>query len=338
MTYELKKLIETGIIWQKKGIKVVLATVVALEGSSYRRPGVRMILSENGKWMGNVSGGCVEKEVSRQAQSVFNTQKAKVMSYDGSYRLGCEGILYILLEPFEISDACYLSFQRIIEDRKHFTCKSYFQKMKDNSNEMGSVLTLENESFKISPTFNTKQIETLESFSQDFTPIFTLYIFGAEHDAGELCKMATQIGWEVYIVAPPNEAKSIDYFAGAKRFLTPAFDEINTLVFDANTAIVVMTHSFNKDVQYLMALRDAKPAYFGLLGPAHKRERLFSKFLEYFPDTSYEFFEKIHGPAGINIGAENGSEIAVSILAEILSVLRKRDPIFLRDKMGQIHE
>ena len=118
MTHELKKLIETGLIWQKKGVKAVLATVVALDGSSYRRPGVRMLLSEDGKWVGAVSGGCVEKEVFRQAQSVFKTQKAKVMQYDGQYRLGCEGVLYILLEFLNISDACYKSFHNVLNIRE----------------------------------------------------------------------------------------------------------------------------------------------------------------------------------------------------------------------------
>jgi xanthine/CO dehydrogenase XdhC/CoxF family maturation factor len=338
MTYELKNLIETGIIWQKKGIKVVLATVVALEGSSYRRPGVRMLLAENGKWIGAVSGGCVEKEVYRQAQSVFNTQKSKVMSYDGSYRLGCEGILYILLEPFNISENCYTSFQKAVKERKPFTCDSYYQMDPDQSIDMGSILTIDNESFNLSPSFDPTHLENLECFSQEFTPIFQLYIFGAEHDAVALCKMANQIGWEVHIVAPPGEAKTIDYFTGAKRLITPAFDGIETSGFDGNTAVMVMTHSFNKDVRYLIALREVQPAYFGLLGPTHKRERLFSKFLEYHPETNIEFFEKIHGPAGINIGAESASEIALSILAEILSVVRKSKPISLRDKIGHIHE
>ena len=338
MTYELKNLIETGIIWQKKGIKVVLATVVALEGSSYRRPGVRMLLADNGKWVGAVSGGCVEKEVYRQAQSVFKTQKAKVMSYDGSYRLGCEGILYILLEPFKISDNCYTSFQQAVKDRKRFTCDSYYQIDPDQSTDMGSILTIDNESFTLTSTFDPSPLEKLDRFSQEFAPIFQLYIFGAEHDAVALCKMASQLGWDVHIVAPQGEAKTIDYFSGATSLITPAFDNIKTSGFDENTAVVVMTHSFNKDVRYLMALRDVHPAYFGLLGPAHKRERLFSKFLEYHPDTNTEFFEKIHGPAGINIGAENASEIALSILAEILSVIRKSKPISLRDKIGHIHE
>lgn len=337
MTHELKELIETGIIWQKKGVKAVLATVVALDGSSYRRPGVRMLLSENGNWIGAVSGGCVEKEVFRQAQSVFKSQKAKVMQYDGRYRLGCEGILYILLEFLNISDKCYQSFQGILNKRDHFNCDSYYDKSPNEKSEMGSILTLGNDSFKLSPSISLENRSTLDCFSQVFTPVFQLYIFGAEHDAVQLCKMATQIGWEVHIVAPPDEAKMLEYFTGAKRLITPTFDNTDIYDLDEDSAVILMTHSFNKDVQYLMALKDVKPTYFGILGPIHRRERLFSQFLEYFPDTPLEFFEKIHGPAGINIGAESASEIAVSILAEILTVIRQQQPIFLRDKIGDIH-
>ena len=88
MTHEIKNLI--NLIWeaQQLGVKSVLASVVALEGSSYRRPGVRMLIQENGKTFGAVSGGCVEKEVQRQALSVFETAVPKVMTYDGRFRLG----------------------------------------------------------------------------------------------------------------------------------------------------------------------------------------------------------------------------------------------------------
>lgn len=337
MTHEIKKLIETGIIWQKKGVKVVLATVVALDGSSYRRPGVRMLLSEDGKWVGAVSGGCVEKEVFRQAQSVFKTQKAKVMEYDGRYRLGCEGVLYILLEFLHISDSCYQSFQSALNKREHFKCDSFYHKVPNEKLEMGSILTIGNNSFKLSSSISMESNDNLDCFTQVFSPIFQLYIFGAEHDAVQLCKMATQIGWEVHIVAPPDEAKMLDYFTGAKRLITPTFDNTDAYDLDEDSAVILMTHSFNKDVQYLMALKDVHPTYFGILGPIHRRERLFSQFLEYFPDTALEFFERIHGPAGINIGAESASEIAVSILAEILTVIRQQQPIFLRDKIGHIH-
>ena len=101
MIHELKKIFQVHETSAKASLKSVLATVVALDGSSYRKPGVRMLILENGYTVGAVSGGCVEKEIVRQTASVFSSGEAKIMTYDGRYRLGCEGILYILLEPFD---------------------------------------------------------------------------------------------------------------------------------------------------------------------------------------------------------------------------------------------
>ena len=98
MTHELKQIVATYISSRSKGLKTVLATVVALDGSSYRKPGVRMLIVEDETMVGAVSGGCVEKDILRQSKTVFDTGHPKMMTYDGRYRLGCEGILYILLE------------------------------------------------------------------------------------------------------------------------------------------------------------------------------------------------------------------------------------------------
>lgn len=102
MTHELKKIFQVFTSSSAASDTFVLATVVALEGSSYRRPGVRMLISKNGRTLGAVSGGCVEKEIIRQSVSVFEDGIPKMMTYDGRYRLGCEGILYILIEPFAL--------------------------------------------------------------------------------------------------------------------------------------------------------------------------------------------------------------------------------------------
>ena len=102
MTIELKNIIDY-VIQNSNQNKFVLATVVHLEGSSYRRPGVRMLINNNGESFGNVSGGCVEKEVIRQSQSVFKSEIPKIIKYDGRFRLGCEGIITILIEPFSLS-------------------------------------------------------------------------------------------------------------------------------------------------------------------------------------------------------------------------------------------
>ncbi|HYQ58431.1 MAG TPA: XdhC family protein [Draconibacterium sp.] len=338
MTHEIKLLFHTLKTWQQKGKKAVFVSVVAVDGSSYRRPGVRMIISEEGELVGAVSGGCVEKEIERQAQSVFKTGKVKLMTYDGRLRIGCEGIIYVLIEPVFLSDELLDSFEQVLEARQNFKMDTWFYRETGDFHDAGSSITLNNKTYSLNPSLTIGKINGKECFSQTFEPLFQLYIFGAEHDAVELSQAAKLLGWEVTIVAPPEESKSCDYFPGVSALITPSFDSIDTSVIDKQTAVVLMTHSFNKDVQYLMAIKDINPAYLGLIGSTNRRERILSTLLDFDPEISPEFLEQIHGPAGINIGAETASEISVSVLAEILSVVRRQTPVALREKIGSIHD
>ncbi len=335
MTHELKLLFHTLASWQKTGKKAVFVSVVALDGTSYRRPGVRMIIDEDGDTVGAVSGGCVENEIVRQAGSVFRSGKPKIMTYDGRLRIGCEGIITLLIEPVFISDELLRDFEKQLQNRLSFEMESYFDPEVGEYENVGSVIRLNGKKYTLRPSFEPK--DDLQVFKQTFEPLFQLYIFGAEHDAVELSKAAKLLGWEVTVVASPDEQKSCDYFPGAGALITPAYEEIDRLKIDGQTALVLMTHSFNKDVQYLMALKDKQPAYLGLLGSVSRRERVLSMVLDYMLGIPPEFLDQIHGPAGINIGAESASEISVSILAEILSVIRQQQPVSLRDKVGAIH-
>lgn len=296
-----------------------------------------MVISENGETEGAVSGGCVEKEIERQAQRVFQTGKAKVMTYDGRLRIGCEGIIHILIEPVFLSGELLNDFEAVLTSRQPFRMDAYFYQRVGEYANAGTFITLRNKTYALHPSFSQVRMEDQECFTQTFDPLFQLYIFGAEHDAVQLSQAAKLLGWEVTIVASAEESKSCDYFPGATSLITPAFDNINTSVLDEHTAVVLMTHSFNKDVQYLLALKNTKPAYLGLIGSVNRRERILSLLLETDPDIQPEFLEQIHGPAGINIGAESASEIAVSVLAEILSVTRRQHPVSLREKAGSIH-
>ncbi|WP_163323602.1 XdhC family protein [Draconibacterium mangrovi] len=338
MTHELKLLFDTLKSWQLLDKKAVFVSVVDLEGSSYRRPGVRMLISEDGEYVGAVSGGCVESEIERQAQSVFRTNKPKIITYDGRYRIGCEGIIHVLIEPAFLSEELTKAFENQLESRKPFRMDSFFYTEVGEYNNVGSVLQINGVNYSLNSKFEKNETANQKCFSQTFEPLFQLFIFGAEHDAVQLSQAAKLLGWEVTVVASPEESKSCDYFPGAAALITPSFDAIDTSAIDEQTAVVLMTHSFNKDVQYLMALKDINPAYIGLLGSVNRRERIISMLLEQVPDLSFEFIEQIHGPAGINIGAENAAEISISVLAEILSVVRKQKPVALREKMGAIHE
>lgn len=336
MTHELKTIIQQYEKRQQSGEASVLATVVALDGSSYRRPGVRMLIFENGDMVGAVSGGCVEKEVLRQAQSVFSSKVSKVMVYDGRYRLGCEGILYILLEIFKPNKPFLAQFWDTINKRKPFFINSFYKKEHSENKEYHTVFNFDDTFFFVNPIAENLSNEKLPSFKQEMHPCFQLVIIGAEHDAVQLCKYAALTGWEVTVVANPKEEKTENDFPGIKKLL-PVEPDAFQLEMDEQTAVIIMTHSFVKDLQFLIALKEEKSAYMGLLGPLRRREKLFDDLLERCPDVSEEYLEQIHGPAGIDIGSETPQEIAISVMSEILAVVNKKEPSLLKDKVGKIH-
>ena len=341
MLHELKSILSAARKAQDQNITTALASVVALDGSSYRRPGVRMLVQSDGGMIGAVSGGCVEKEILRQAQSVFSDGVPKLMVYDGRYRLGCDGILYILIEPFAPSEAFYSGFEQVVSDRKPFTITSYFSKEEAQRHEGGSFFSFDgNTQLAARSDFDpeTASSSGLQSFEQTIDRGFRLIIAGAEHDTVALSNHASLTGWEVCVVAPLDEDKSAAHFPGADSFSAISEEEFATWDFDEQTAVMIMMHGLVKDLRYLSVLKDKPLGYLGLLGPSRRREKIINELLEHDPETPLEFIESIHGPAGINIGAETPQEIAISILSEILSVIRQQWPIPLKDKEGGIHQ
>ena len=335
MTHEFKDIVEAHLKAKKDGLKTVLASVVALDGSSYRKPGVRMLIIENNEMIGAVSGGCVEKDILRQSQSIFLDGQSKMMTYDGRYRLGCEGILYILLEEFKPKESIFDAFVTCLETRQEFVIQSNYLKKEGLTKGIGTTLEIEGQAYSLSNIGMSESI-TLQ-FTQKMPPCFKLMVFGTEHDAVKLCQLASFNGWEVTVVSGPLESKTIKNFPGATAFYSVSPDDLELNSIDSETAVVLMSHNFANDLKYLLELKDTRPVYIGMLGPSHRREKLLSQFLEYCPDVDEQFLELIHGPAGLNIGAETPQEIAISILSEILSVVRSQTPMALKERVGGIH-
>ena len=339
MTHEFKNIIDSHLKAKKQGLKTVLVTVVDLDGSSYRKPGVRMLIVENKAMVGAVSGGCVEKEILRQSDSIFNDGKPKIMTYDGRYRLGCEGFLYILLELLSPDDELIEAFKTCITKRFNFKINSKYCRKEGVNNSIGTSVRIKNKEYSLSEktTINTPKHSEMLFFSQEMQPCFKLIIFGSEHDTVQLCQFAAFTGWEVTVVAKPSEYSNMIHFPGATSFIASEPDAMDLSVIDSQTAVMVMTHSFTSDLKCLIALKDYNPVYVGLLGPVHKRENLLSQLLEYYPDIEDTFFDRIYGPAGLNIGSETPQEISISIISEILSVTRGKTPMSLKEKTSNIH-
>lgn len=340
MTHEFKKIIAAYQNAQRIGLQSVLATVVALDGSSYRRPGVQMLIAENGQMTGAVSGGCVEKEVLKQSNSVFTTGIPKMMTYDGRYRLGCEGILYILIEPFQPEAAMISTFENCLQQQAPFEIINYYAKEVVSNASMGSVISFgASETFSFTSRLPSEFSEniSLAHFSKQMDPCFRLFIIGAEHDAIQLTQFAALLGWDVHVVAGIADPQSMENFPGAKNVVHEEPENLQVEKINKNCAIILMTHSYVKDLKYLLALKNTNPSYIGLLGPAKRRDKMLNEFTEHHELAEDSFLDLIHGPAGINIGAETPQEIAVSICSEILAVLRQQTPQPLKNKKGTIH-
>ncbi|RCS26339.1 XdhC/CoxI family protein [Polaribacter sp. WD7] len=336
MIHELKEILKQSVINQQKGLKNVLASVVHLNGSSYRKPGVRMLISEDLNYVGAVSGGCVEKEIIQRSTSVFLDGKSKIITYDGRYRLGCEGILYILIEPFFVTDNFLASYSKAILNRETLKIESWYALQDESFGTFGSQITFNNkQQFTFSNKFEPKK-NTI-SFTQIVQPAFRLIIIGGEHDAVKLCKISANLGWQVDVITAAKDSKQLHDFSGATTVVGESPETIQFSNIDKHTAIVIMNHSYVQDLKYVIQLAKHQAKYIGILGAPKRRERLFSDLFDYVPDISDAFLDTIYTPAGLHIGAQTPEEIAVSILAEILSVVRKKEPFSLRNLNGKIH-
>ncbi|MDP2420671.1 XdhC family protein [Sediminibacterium sp.] len=343
------------------GLKMALATVVSVDGSSYRRPGARMLVTEDGKFTGAISGGCLEGDALRKAALAINQGKKKLVVYDTTdeddaklgVQLGCNGIVRILFEPIDADKISVIHyFKKMNASREpSILVTGYHQ---DQGSHWGTMLTeaiQEKYYADLKPVFEnvlkSKKsehliIETDEGnqalFVEYIIPAISLIIVGAGNDIMPLENMARLIGWSTTVVdGRPTHANSLRFGQANKIIVGKPAEAMQQLLFDDRTAVVLMTHNYNYDFAMLSELANANVPYIGLLGPAAKRERLFNDLADigiHFTDVQ---LKNIYGPTGLDLGAETSSEIALSVCSEIMAVIEGKQPQHLRLKTTPIH-
>jgi len=342
-------------------LKMALATVVNVEGSSYRRPGARMLVTEDGQFTGAISGGCLEGDALRKAALAISQGKKKLVVYDTTdeddaklgVQLGCNGIVRILFEPIDASNDLIIdSFRKINASREPTTLLTGYHQ--DHGNHWGTIKTeAVQEKYKklLAPIFENVlaskksehlTIETEEGsqilFIEYAAPAISLIIVGAGNDTLPLESMARLIGWSTTVVdGRPTHANTLRFGQANKIVVGKPNDVIDQLYFDHRTAIVLMTHNYNYDLELLAGLINYNVAYIGLLGPAAKRARLLNDLAESGLHFNEAQLNCIYGPTGLDLGAETASEIALSVCAEILAVIEGKQPQHLKWKNTPIH-
>jgi xanthine/CO dehydrogenase XdhC/CoxF family maturation factor len=308
----------------------VLATLVSVSGSSYRRPGARLLLTGEKQRVGSISGGCLEEDVLIRAERVAASGRAEVVTYDTSAEndlvwgvgLGCHGVVDILLEKLPPRPAWAEILAANLRSRTATPLAVVWQS--ENPARIGTHLATE------LPAISGDRV-----FLETVQPPTALTIFGAGDDAQPLLRLAKELGWHV-TVADPRAA-----FATQERF--PLADAVingaaETLVARANpqadSLAVVMTHHYIHDVPVLRELLARPLHYIGLLGPKKRAEQICSD-LGLAPGSPER--ARLHAPVGLDLGAETPEEVALSILAEMRAVLARRDARPLRERSRPIH-
>ncbi|CAG5004023.1 putative xanthine dehydrogenase subunit A [Dyadobacter sp. CECT 9275] len=369
---DIIKAYETALL---EGKRMALATVVHVEGSSYRRPGARMLVTDDGQLTGAISGGCLEGDALRKALLAISQQKNKLVTYDTTedddtalgVQLGCNGIVHILFEPIRPEEKHHPLelLKKVLAQRQNSVLITLFSLNGRNNEQPGTcflyqekddVITttpekqhfsssfsrLKNEAFEKNDSFfQTINIDNqnITSFVEFLPPAPSLIIAGAGNDTIPLTQMASILGWDVTVVDGRAGHATRQRFPAANQvIISRASDVLNDIVPDSRTFFVLMTHNYNYDLALLKTLIPIDDCpYIGTLGPKKKLEKMYDDLLKQGISVTEIQKSKVFGPVGLDIGAETSEEIALSVLAEIKAVLQGKRGISLREKNEPIH-
>jgi xanthine dehydrogenase accessory factor len=370
---EIQNIIEAYDKAVAEGKRTALATVVHLEGSSYRRPGARMLITEDGELTGAISGGCLEGDALQKSQMVIAQQKSRIVTYDTTDEtddtlgvgLGCNGIINILIEPLHPGSASnQVEFlKKVVSKRQRAVLVTLFDLEAPRSTQPGTCLLL-NEADEIFGTYPDQQLNgilmqdarfvmqnkksaftkyvsegmNLTAFIEYIKPAISLVVIGAGNDVIPLVDMADILGWETRVFDGRTSYARPERFAKACQVIVSKPEAVLEQVsIDEQTVFALMTHNYNYDYAMLKALVKKNVVYIGMLGPKKKLDRMLAELNDEGIHLSDQQLSFIHGPAGLDIAAETAEEIALSIIAEIKAILNGKEGRPLKGKQGAIH-
>ncbi len=320
MSQKLTGAPELALEWHRTGRGAALATVVQTWGSAPRRVGAQMVVSGDGQIEGSVSGGCVEGAVLVEAMEAIEKGKGTLLEFgvsDGdafAVGLACGGTIKVLVEPVgSVLDEDVLS--ALVQARENRQPVAYVANSETGG---GSLFT---EGFEERFRTDRSGVEEDGRFVAIHNPPLRLVVVGAVHIAQALVPMARIAGFDPVVVDPRSAFGSSERFPGETIIDDWPDEAMQVIGLDTRTALVLLTHDPKLDDPALHIGLKSKSFYIGALGST----RTHAKRVERLVGAGFAAGDiaRIHGPIGLDIGAASPSEIAVSILGEILSVLRK---------------
>jgi xanthine/CO dehydrogenase XdhC/CoxF family maturation factor len=372
---ELQRLLAAYDAERAAGQPCALATVVEVNGSAYRRPGARMLVTNEGQLTGTISGGCLEGDARRRAQQVMLRGTPEIIVYDSTdidddlengAQLGCQGQIHILLEPISFTDKN--NQVELLRKTFHLATPSVLATIlkveapAPIAQPAGRLLLLNNEIVKsgqTDPDFVNKQLlpdmrevlsngisvnqdydyggMTIRVFLEMIKPAPLLTIYGAGNDAQPLARLAKGLGWRVNIIDGRPLLALVSRFPEAESIKVARIANLAQHVSPTGFA-VLMSHNYYYDLAVLEQLNNLdKLKYIGILGPRKKTDRMLNDLKQKGIDINL-LNRRLYSPIGLDIGGENPDEIALAIMAELMAVKNNYAGGFLRNLDAPIHD
>ncbi len=316
----------------RRGEGCALATLVHVEGSSYRTPGARLLVGANAKYVGSVSGGCLEAEIVRKAQWLTRAgaavERYSTLFDDTAeipYGLGCGGTVDVLIEPAgtpEFEALMVAMGASLVGETRLVTTwwlPSEHGLAREVKNTAGERL------FR-SPHAPEEGDFTIQaaSFAEMLTPPQRLFLFGAGEDAGPMVRMAALLGWSAIVHDGRPQWARPERFPEADEVI--AASEFGDLRPGNADAVVLMTHSYEADREWLKQVLPLRPRYVGLLGSRHRSALLVSEAAAALGWSVTQACEHLFSPVGLDLGGDGAEAIALSAIAEIQACMQGKLP------------
>lgn len=323
-------------------VPLALATLVSVEGSSYRQPGAYLLCdAEERVLAGAISGGCLEQDVAARAPEACATGRAMLHAYDlredletiWGFGSGCDGVAHVLLAPLPSFDA----LEAAIAAGRARTAGALWHALADTASASLGAMRF------VPTTHAPPNAADGEWFAASVLPPVHLIIVGATRGAEAMARIAHVTGWRITVVDHRAEVlEALTLPAAPERTIARVVarpDDAATWLathppaVDARTAIALCTHRFEHDLAWLHAALHTPAAYVGVLGSRQRAERLMATLDERRPDVR----ARIHAPLGLDLGGDSPDEVALSAVSEVQAVLHHRPGGSLRHRQTPLH-
>ena len=329
---EIDELLRAAAALDDRHEPYALATVVRVDGSSYRRPGARLLVPASGRPVGLISGGCLEDEAARLARDAIERDAPRLVTIDHSAEgdelwglgLGCRGVVHLFAEPPALARDTLAALRSAQSGGE----ASYLLTGLDGSRRRVSADEAATMADGMEPD---RPVLMADAVLDPIRPPTHLVVCGAGPDAAALVASARRLGWRVTVADPRRRLLASERFGDAERCDAQPPDAADRIGVTDRTVVVIMSHDYVRDAEYLGGFIGRGAAYLGVLGPRDRTDRLLAEAGGATADDA------LRAPAGLDIGADGAEEVATAIAAEILATLHGHRGGPLRDRPGPIH-